>query len=63
MADFVNKGGHVVVVLFSNCANHQHPSGKFSPPLLPRASENSSEKGIKILIKNHPITDGNPTVT
>ena len=62
LADYVEKGGNVVVVLFSCSTDYTLPKGRFDPPFIAKKNDNNHQ-GWKILIKDHLLLQGNITVT
>lgn len=62
LADYVEKGGNVVVVLFSCSTGYTLPKGRFDPPFIAKKDDNNHQSW-KILIKDHLLLQGNVSVT
>jgi len=62
LAEYVDKGGNVVIVLFSCSTTYTMPKGRFDPPLIPKADD-ASHQGWKATMNNHLLLNGNVSVS
>ncbi len=62
LLSYINTGVNIVIVLFSNSTNYQPPEGIFNFIEL-KLDDYHGAKTWKKLMSDHPLFDGNPTVS